>query len=129
MSDKLNWRQGEWSAPDGKKVPYYEANLLPLFQHIVVLDSILSTYGQEVTELSIRRWPKNTAVKMVIEDSGDDDDWDWDYTNDGEGDGIVPGHLRATVYTLLKVPTEEFDSNPMDVLKRVNQALVDFVPR
>lgn len=118
---KLEWTKGEWEAPDGKKVPYYEANLMPLFEREL---NDLYTPGAIVYGLNVRRWPRNTTVKLAIDDSPDGVD---EYTGmDGDGDGMIPGYSHVTLYTLLKLPTTEFDANPGAALAKVRAALIDF---
>ena len=114
---KLEWTQGEWEAPDGKKVPYYEADLMPLFEQDMI---DLYTPGAIVYGLNIRRWPRNTTVKLVIDNSPDGVD---DYTLGGDGDGMVSGYTNLVMHTLLTVSTAEFDTNPAAILMRVRDEL------
>jgi len=116
---KLEWTQGEWEAPDGKKVPYYEADLMPLFEGVYTPGAIV--YG-----LNIRRWPRNTTVKLLIDNSPDQELGEYEYTNDGDGDGVVSEYSVIEFHTLLQMPTSEFDANPGAALARVHDALDKF---
>lgn len=100
--NELEWKQGAWTAPDGKQVPFERADISELFN----LDN-------DDVEVQITRWPRKVTIDLITYEGTDG------YTHEGMGDGHVFEVSRAVVMRILTTDRQTLERDFDKLMQQV----------
>lgn len=87
----LVWVEKTWTAPDGKIVPFEEADLSPW----MVGDDPDWSPNDANFEVLLTRWPRKVTITCIVTEGIED------WTGDGDGDGKIWVEVSARQHTLI----------------------------
>jgi hypothetical protein len=115
-----NWQAQQWIAPDGKVVPFHQADVtrlvIPNAPQLAEIDhSNFEDWpedGPDSVRVEVSRWARKYKVAVVVE------------TDDGQGGvDIQDLYVSVLVIRLGDYPIAEFEANVDDILLRVRAYL------
>ncbi len=114
------WSDFTWKAPDGKYVPYSQANLTlqsgRLVNYADVYDQRDAEWGYDECYIQVSRWSRKYKIAVITETSGGED-----YTRDG--DGLMPAMTFVHITRIADVPRDAFENDPGAYLQKAIEVL------
>lgn len=102
--NKFAYKKKEWTAPDGKTVPYSEARLMIKDGHLVDFSS-----NSEIDiYIQVSKWLRNVKLYVVVDVIGGEE-----FTHGNEGVGVVPAYERTEIYKAGVYTVAEFEAHPL----------------
>lgn len=111
----LKWEKREWEAPDGKKVPFEQADIT---DELIGMETD-RFQDAPMIEVTITRWPRKVTITCIITEGVDG------YTNDGDGDGVIFEPVWATKHTLVTTDRATLERDFERILDIAYHALYD----
>lgn len=115
----IQWETAEWTAPDGKIVPFEQADIT---EALIGMEQD-RWQDDPMIEITITRWPRKVVFACIITEGIDG------YTCDGDGDGVIFEPIWARKYTLLTTDRASLEHHFDKLLRDVERALSDIRDR
>ena len=119
--NKFTYKKKEWTAPDGKAVPYSEAMLMIKDGHLVNF----SSNSETDIYIQVSKWLRNVKLCVVVDVIGGEE-----FTHGNEGVGVVPSYGETYVYKSGVYTVDEFEAHPLlcmsDAIRLYNKKVAEY---